>query len=141
MGIVGDPPSPVSLYMISIFVFVTGIVDFFSPEKHIGAILLTIVGVFAVFHYIMTHSDKPHTIKMKVTENGETHEEDWNDPGGATIKTLAIGCGLVTISAITYFIPWLRLTSLVFIFFGTYSCGIWVWIIFDSNFGKGEEKK
>jgi len=121
LSIVGDPPNPVSLYMFSILILVAGIVDFISPEKHLGTFLLTIGGLGFILIYFIFRND----------------EYNLEPP---TIKEFVIGCGLLTISAITYFVPWLRLTSLVLIGFGAYTSGVWIWIFWEIHFGKEKGK-
>jgi uncharacterized membrane protein YobD (UPF0266 family) len=114
-----------------------GILDFVKPEVHVGAYMLTFVGVVTLFYYFMTYKDKPYMTTWKIIESdGSEHYEDSEMPGGATIKSLLLGLGLISISIITYFISWLRLTSLIFLAFGIWGVFVNIWVFYEVHFKK-----
>lgn len=138
MGIMYDgPPSVASAYMLILLMLTIGFFDFMKPEAHYGAYILTFVGAVMLFMYFVTYKEKPYMKTWKIIEaDGTEHFEDLEMPGGETIKTLAIGLGLIIISMITYFIPWLRFTSFIFLGFGGYAACVWIWVFYEINFKK-----
>lgn len=137
MGIVGDPPSIESLYVLNILMLAVGISDFIMPEAHVGSYMLSFVGVVTLLYYFLTYKDKPYMTTWKIIESDGTERyEDSEMPGGATVKSLLTGIGLISISVITYLIPWLRLTSFVFLAFGIWAAYVNIWVFYEIHIKK-----
>lgn len=120
MGIVGDPPTPASLFVFNLMIFMIGVTDFVFPTKYIGVTIFSILGVGYVLHYLLYWNNKPKTMIFTVRDSDGTRLPDepyvYNKP--SSIRNLAIGIGLIVATLTTYMYPFLRLTSLPFLALG-----------------------
>lgn len=139
MGIVGEPPTPASIVMFSFAVFAIGIVDLLQPETHISFYILGFIGVVSILYYFLTCRDVPQPTLFHVTEvDGSKHDELFENVP-TSFGTLLVGIGLSVASFVTYLLPFTRITSLIFIIFGTYALGMNLWVYYEV-FLKREEK-
>jgi len=136
MGIVGEPPTVESLYITAIAILMIGIVDFISPEAHIGSAILGFVGIVVILYYLLTCRDMPEPTLFHVTETDGSKHDEFYIGTPTSFKTLLIGIGLFVVSAIAWLFPWTRLASLIFIIFGMYACGSWIWIFYEVHLKK-----
>lgn len=120
MGIVGIPPTPESLFMFNLMIFMLGICDFLMPTQYIGVVIIFIIGVGYTLHYLLYWNRKPKTMIFTVRDSDGTRLPDepfvYDKP--SPIKNLVIGIGLILASLTTYMYPFLRLTSLPFLALG-----------------------